>query len=72
MRNIRATEHIVIKDYTLSVAERIEKAKDYIKNGENSHSSEYVIQLSEDYIRYKPHQAELEAQINDLTDGMYK
>ena len=71
LRSIRATEHMIICNYSLSIPERIQKAKDYIASGGSGVHKEYFLLLSNKYLEYKPIQDALEEQANRLMDSLY-
>ncbi len=71
LRNIRAAEHMVISDYSLSTNERIEKAKAYLESGGSGAHRDYFLLLAKQYLENKPVQDELEAKANALMDELY-
>lgn len=72
LRDIRAAEYLVAKDYSLSTEERIRKMKEYIENAEDGPYKEYIIFLARRYIRNKPLQEKLEEETNYIMETEMK
>lgn len=72
LRNIRATEHMVIKDYSLSTEERIAKAEAFLENPPESEHKNYFIALSKEYIEDKPRQQKLEEAVTYIMETEFK
>jgi lysophospholipase L1-like esterase len=71
LRNIRATEHLIIHDYSLSTQEKLEKAKEYIEGkGKEAPREAFVLRATQ-YLNDKPMQDKLEQQANELMDLLY-
>ena len=71
LRNIRATEHLIIHDYSLSTQEKLEKAKKYIEGDGNEGPREAFLLRATQYLKDKPVQDGLEEQANRLMDSFY-
>lgn len=68
LRNIRAAEYLIIRDYSLTTEERIEFTKQYLETCEDN----YFRMLSENYIANKEKQTEIEARVDEIMEnGFY-
>lgn len=72
LRDIRAAEHIVVKDYNLSTQERIQKTKECIENKEDRPNREYIEFLARQYINNKPLQEKLEEETRYIMEVEFK
>lgn len=71
LRNIRATEHLIIQDYSLSTQEKLEKAKEYIEDkGKEAPREAFVLRATQ-YLNDKPIEDEIEEQANMIMDSLY-
>lgn len=71
IRSIKATEHLVIQDYSLTTEQRIQKAREYLAGNQESAYAQYFKSLSGAYLELKPIQDKLEQQANELMDLLY-
>ncbi len=68
LRNIHATEHLVIQDYSLTHEQRLEKAKAFIDNPIESPYKGYFQSLAKKYLEDKPKQKLIEKEIVELME----
>lgn len=72
LRNIHATEHMVIQDYSLTHEQRLEKAKAFIGNPVESPYKDYFLILAKRYLEDKPKQKQIEEEIVELMEVEFK
>lgn len=72
LRNIHATEHLIIQDYSLTHEQRLEKAKAFVDNPTESPHKEYFLFLAKIYLEDKPNQKQIEKEIVELMDVEFK
>lgn len=68
LRNIHATEHLIIQDYSLTHEQRLEKAKAFVNNPIESPYKDYFLALAKEYVEDKPNQKQVEKEIVELME----
>lgn len=70
LRNLRATEHLCIKDYSLSEEDRIKRAQKCLVDMPKEQKGNMFWNLLEDYIKFKPLQKHLERECSEIMENM--
>lgn len=65
LRNIRAAEYLIIRDYSLTTDERIEFAKKYKETCDDN----YFMMLTNNYIENKKKQADIEKRVDEIMES---
>ena len=68
-RDIHMTEYFIVKDYSLTDAQRLEKVKEYIENKLDNNDRGWFFKLTKSYMENKPHQSEIENELNTIMEN---
>lgn len=72
LRNIHATEHLIIQDYSLTHEQRLVKVKSFADNPTESPYKDYFLALAKRYLEDKPKQKQIEKEIVELMEVEFK